>query len=73
LLASFWAWEVTTKLCELAQTAGWSPICGTGADPHSRPLTLAHSFIIQMPFQVKAFLLCRKAIASASEATFLGL
>src|SRR5918993_3072815 len=73
LLGSFWAWEVTTKLCELAQTAGWSPIWGSGAAPHSRPLTLAHSFIIQMPSQVRAFLPCRKATAWASLATFLGL
>src|SRR5215211_7946313 len=73
LLGSFWAWEVTTKLWELAQTAGCEPICGTGAAPQSRLLTLAHSFIIQMPSQVRAFLPCRKATAWASMATFLGL
>src|SRR5215217_5361666 len=73
LLGSFWAWEVTTKLWELAQTAGWEPIWGSGAAPQSRVLTLAHSFIIQMPSQVRAFLACRKAIAWASLATFLGL
>src|SRR5215218_6154317 len=73
LLGSFWAWEVTTKLWELAQTAGWEPICGSGAAPHSRPLALGHSFIIQMPFQVRAFFCCLKAIISASLATFLGL
>src|SRR5687768_15902183 len=73
LLGSFWAWEVTTKLCELAQTACWSPICGTGDAAHSRPLAFGHSFIIQMPFQVSGFLPCRKAIISASLATLLGL
>ena len=73
LLGSFWAWEVTVKLCELPQTACWSPIVGIGAAPQSRLLTLAHSFIIQMPSQVRAFLPCRKATAWASLATFLGL
>ena len=46
---------------------------GIGAAPQSRVLTLAHSFIIQMPSQVREFLPCRKAIAWASLATFLGL
>src|SRR5215211_1793407 len=73
LLESFWAWEVTTKLWELAQTAGWEPIWGIVDAAQSRLLTLAHSFIIQMPSQVRAFLPCRKATAWASLATFLGL
>ena len=52
LLGSLAAWVVTTKLCELAHTAGLSPIVGTAAAAHSRPLTFSHSFIIQMPSQV---------------------
>ena len=64
---------MTVKLWELAQTAWLPPMLGIGAAPQSRLLTLAHSFIIQMPSQVRAFLPCRKAIAWASLATFLGL
>ena len=59
--------------CEPAQTAGFSPIVGSGEAPHSRPWILAHSFIIQMPSQVMATRFWRNAWAWASLATLGGL
>ena len=73
LLGSFAAWLVTVRLWELAQTAGFSPIVGKGAAAQSRPLTLSHSFIIQMPSRVSELRCCRNACAWASLATFAGL
>src|SRR5215217_3921949 len=62
-----------TKLCELDQAAFSVPICGSGAAPHSRPLTAPRGFMFQMPFHMKAFLSFWKAVNSASCAKFLGL
>src|SRR4030095_385671 len=73
LLVSVEACLVTTKLWELAQTASVEPIFGSGAAPPAKAVALFHSFIIQMPSQVRGFLPCRKATAWASLATFLGL
>src|SRR5215213_3315056 len=73
LFGSLLAWVVTTRLCELAQTAGLSPIVGTGAAAHSRPSTLSHSFIIQMPSHVSELRCWRKATACASFDTSFGL
>jgi hypothetical protein len=48
-------WTIV-KLCELAQTDFFDPICGTGATPHWIWLFF-RSLICQIPLTLKAFLL----------------
>ena len=46
----------STNWCEPAQAALVPPMFGSGATPHSRPFFSLSVLMVQMPFQLKAFL-----------------
>ena len=73
MLSSPVACWLMKKLCELAQTAAWSPIVGIGASSNGTSAPL-RSLICQMPSHVTAvFVLFLKPTYWVSIATFSGL